>query len=969
MNKTIKNAFKRIGCFLIVSCMFFQTALLCACKQTETTENYEVAFVELEDGYAVQIKKGETVWDNIQTGVFGVRVAYDNISEVSDVEYAYYQSYALIDGGYEASSFVIADDGSKYQAKDTFKISNTGVEVVRTFTVTEEGSALGFTTYFPLRDKNEGSVEDREWFAPGNYYGNDDYNFSGVGIKTGFCEEAIIAADNMSAPVVANYNDKETFSIIDRTKGYRETVVADYDAKTSWVLIDESINLPGIGLKNVYEGAQTYVEMYHTYPSETYNYINTRPFTHNYRMLPVKEGLSREIAFEVTIDGYSDFQSAVDGTWRDAYEDYSVIDYRYTPRAVYEALAKNLYASYGYLNSVPQYMVNTDHPLAESGFLYRNVDLAYLMTCAGYRLNKPEYIEQATELIDFHIKKDLIANSINDVERAEAEGILAVLDAYKVHLKNGVDKIDWLAFVIKATKQKAELNHPMDIPLYLAVAEYIKDDSYIEKSAQILKEYEERHSDFYYEGAIVNPSMEAIPNRESGMIYLNIYLKMYELTGENHYLEKAKQCETYIESNMIIQSIAWEAVDSTGYETMPDGRFREIGLGNSQVKTYGLSWISGQTASVDNMTAYSVPDLLKLYNFTKNERYKEFADYLVVNSSLYVNMGDKNWLMDDFRHSSGVGFQNEYFGLAPTTDVVAGSRGSMHASNLGWNMFVVFYSLECYAEYDENFFAQALKAYDTSVLKTVNASSELNSIYRSYNAVDKNSESYWKPAKEDDNKQITIDLGEYVTVQKISMKSIGVNKATLFGSTDGVSFTKLDENFISEKDVNGIYRYIRIQLVDVEADVGIGDIDVIGNPIVGTNYALDAKTTVSGVEIKEMTDWNYSTMWQSSKNSDVILVDLGSIKTITEVSMTFKNNLSFIGQDYIQLPVSEVNYSYIIEYSNTGDNWKTYVDKADDPKMLAVYKETKLVKARYFRITATTSRGNLSMTELKILGV
>ena len=258
-------------------------------------------------------------------------------------------------------------------------------------------------------------------------------------------------------------------------------------------------------------------------------------------------------------------------------------------------------------------MVNTDHPLAESGFLYRNVDLAYLMICAGYRLDKPEYIEQANELIDFHIKKDLIANSINDVERAEAEGIMAVLDAYKVHLKNGVDKTDWLTYVLKATREKGEVNHPMDIPLYLAVAEYIKDQSYITKSAQILMEYEQAHNDFYYEGAIVNPAMEAIPNIESGMVYLDIYLNMYELTGEERYLEKAKQCELYVESNLILQNIAWEAVDTTGYEVMPDGRFREIGIGNSQVKPYGLSWISGQTSSVDNMTAYSVPDLLQLY--------------------------------------------------------------------------------------------------------------------------------------------------------------------------------------------------------------------------------------------------------------------------------------------------------------------------------------------------------------------
>ena len=77
----------------------------------------------------------------------------------------------------------------------------------------------------------------------------------------------------------------------------------------------------------------------------------------------------------------------------------------------------------------------------------------------------------------------------------------------------------------------------------------------------------------------------------------------------------------------------------------------------------------------------------------------------------------------------------------------------------------------------------------------------------------------------------------------------------------------------------------------------------------------------------------------------------------------------FIGQDFVSLPVNVVNYSYKIEYSNTGDNWKTYVDRTNEPKMLAVYREQVYVKARYFKITATSSRGNVSMAELKILGV
>lgn len=956
----MKKILKRISCVALGAFLAFSFAA-CNDDGEKKKESYKLSFASVGDGYAAEVSRGNNKWSNKESGAFGVRVSYDAVKNVSETEYAYYSEYRETDGGYLAIAELETEDGSRFVAEDTYRVSESGVEVVRNFTVEEKGCAEGFMTYYPIRDEQAGEVLEREWFAPGAYYGNDEYNFWGTGIKIGFTEDAVANVDNLSAPVVANYRSGSAFSIVDRTRGYRETVVGDTVASQNSILVDKAFNIPGIGLKDVYEADGTYVEMYHCYPSHTHNYINIYPFTNNYRMLPIEKDLSRETAFEIKIEDYETFDDSVDGIWRDVYDEYSVIERRYAPLDVYKALTDNIYRSYGILNNVPQYMTNTDHPYTESGFLYRNTDLASLMISAGYRLDKLEYIDQADTLIDYHIAKDLIVdNIVNKSERAEAEGVMAVLEAYKTHLENGVNKKDWLAYVIRKTEQKREVRDSMSIPLFLRVAEYIKDYSYVELSAEILEDYEETHADFYYTGAIVNNSGDPIPNREAGMIYMDIYLDMYKLTGDKDYLEKAKHCELYFESNMILQNIMMQADGATGYETLSDGRFRELGtVGNTQLKPYGLSWVSGQTASADNASAYAVPDILALYEYTGEERYLDFADYVMTNSLLYVNMGDKTWLMDDIRHSSGFGFQNEYFGIAASTDVVSAGRGTMHMSNLGWNMFVVLNSLDYWADYDENFLVGTRENYDTAVLKYAVASSSLNSVYRPYNAVDKRGETAWKPAADDAERILTVDLGEFVQIEKIELSG-NVSGAKVFVSADGAEYMEVEP-----EDANSICRYIRIQVAEGGS---VSDLKAIGNPVVAKNYALDAQVTVMGAPVETMSDWNYDTVWRSSKQTDTINVDLGKIYGITEVSMLFNVNVNFSGQDYVS-SVNNIPYSYKIEYSATGDEWFTYIDRSSTPFVSAVYKESVYVRARYFRITATAGTGNLTMNELKISGV
>ena len=54
MKKAIKSAVKRLGCFLLVSCILFQGLVLSACKKKETPPStYNLTFVNVDGEYAV----------------------------------------------------------------------------------------------------------------------------------------------------------------------------------------------------------------------------------------------------------------------------------------------------------------------------------------------------------------------------------------------------------------------------------------------------------------------------------------------------------------------------------------------------------------------------------------------------------------------------------------------------------------------------------------------------------------------------------------------------------------------------------------------------------------------------------------------------------------------------------------------------------------------------------------------------
>ena len=377
-------------------------------------------------------------------GAFGVLISYDDIDYLSPIFSSNYQSVEKEGDKYICTATVTTKKGSKFKAVDTIYQENDRIKIEREFTVLEaNANDLGFSVYFQIENKEQAAPLDYKWFCPSAYYGNDDWTFNGTGEKVAFTEsEAVISNDNSGIPLLLNYKDQKAFSILDTTDGYRETIASDYGVTDNHILVDERFNVGGIGLKEIEVNDAIHTQIFQTYPSYSFNFLGIYSFAAQYRMLPVVEGLTRNISFELNLKKYDSFYLANKAEYRYGYDHYAVIDKRYAAQDVLDATLEYLDKSYDVKEGVPQYMVHSDHAVPDSGFLYRNTDIAGFMLSNGRRLNNEKYINNALTVLENHIANDRLdkglvaSDDLTYTKRASNDALYNLCLAYNLELKN-----------------------------------------------------------------------------------------------------------------------------------------------------------------------------------------------------------------------------------------------------------------------------------------------------------------------------------------------------------------------------------------------------------------------------------------------------------------------------------------------------------------------------------------------------
>ncbi len=966
---------KRAFCAILGTIMALGSlSALAACSDNRlsvSADGYTLSVESTDGGYSVSVEKNGVRYST-DAAALGIR--FDrNSFRADDPVYAAYSAVELKNGMLVGTGSVASEYGSKISFEDWWSVAGGKVNVDRQFTVTKAGEDNGFMTELKLRDAQEGSVVDSDWFVPSTHYITGEHDFSQTSTRMYFSgTDLVIPADDVSVLSASRYADGKSFTMLDTTPGYRENIIEDRESSSTVLYIDEAINVPGIAV-----GEQDgHVTMSHLYPS----YVNKQADVYTWRLLPVEIGFTRTVSFSITIGDEANYAQMLQNVWRDAYARYGFADKRYAVSDVYETLIDAVDRSYSvsYVwGNIPQYMTNTDHYFPDSGFLYRNLELATLMLKEGRAREDAEMVENAWSVIEYQIGNDCLDTGIrayvptNSVyKRVLFDGLGSAVDLYLYLSESGTQdnadfSLDDLLFYIvdKAEKYKNETS-AMALTFYVKLWKYGDQlgVDYAEEALRLLEKAYEDTEDYngYYGG--VESTNTLISVAEDYMILVRAFLDAYETDGQKKWLDKAVVLGDYLETYQMIQPFDLNLEGATGAE----GYYLAF-IGNERFQAHGYIYNNTQHGILDIANTSSVIDYYRLYQYTQDEHYLDFAQDKLYNSMLYINMGDKVGYMDDPVHSAGKGFMNEFVGNSTfrTGYAEAGIRGAAHDSNIAWNVWQIVSSLKWFEENCGGYLpggAEEDLEHDLAQNRYATGESA-DPAHTAAKAVDGDLSTCWIPAQDN---TMTIDLNEFCEVSAVSVTAAGEGASVKVSfSNDGVNFS--EEQAVSFSGVQGslqtgrLARYVRLR---TENAVGLADVQVTGVPAFYGTISYDGTVVSadgSGAE-NCLDESNYTTAWNAGEASQerVLVLDLGGQAAIFQTAIKFADDANNV--------LTSGACGYTIEISDDQQTWTPYAENAGDTAGF-VFVDEGYAEARYVRLTLRSSAWqNFTVSDFKVMG-
>lgn len=586
---------------------------------------------------------------------------------------------ALADGKVVRIPLVRGRDASVYSARfhnasfflkyRTTEESKNGVRFILEGEADLNGSADGyafgaeiFTDLPPIGTK---------LFSPSCWYGSaENCKFPFLG------EYAGGGVDSLSAPVAGIWHEGSGFVLTDLTEGRRQTAEGDSDASESKNLVSSHFDFPSIGVRK-----NKILALWYRYPAATYSFCGSGAVVN--RFIDRK---NCKFSFRVDrAEAYS-FEEFSKNAWRTAYKAFAKIDETIDISAALNAVINHTVNSYGERNGIAQFMVNADHFVPESGFLYRNADLAaLLLSMKREGFSVPISDERCIRVTDEQVKREYAGkNQFFAFWRSRFEGVHSVYRAYRLLKNEGIEKKEWLGFVLGEAEIALSADECFSVPLLCELYRDMGEKKYLsaarDKCEKVWNEYFSKGR-FY--GGIVDFIGEPSLDKESGIAGMDAFLSLYAASGERENLERARRCADYTETYHQLQDIDLEPFG------LDDGRFHAAGKGNSHVSARGLGFIANTCAAGDIAGLLAAGRYAELSVLVADPHYADFARLLYRNVYLSVNLFDKAGSMADALYSSGAGFINEYIQMGISCDPVGLGRGMAHDSGIAWCPYTI----------------------------------------------------------------------------------------------------------------------------------------------------------------------------------------------------------------------------------------------------------------------------------------
>lgn len=376
---------------------------------------------------------------------------------------------------------------------------------------------------------------------------------------------------------------------------------------------------------------------------------------------PVREGFSQEYSVGVTFGRYDDFNTMMRDTWRTVYERirdnlFAVDNQAFYAEGmkVFDRYTQKYGEAYGLPFACQLPNLDVSSVSFQFGFVGQQPGIGYLLLRHGLIEKDDAMYEKGEKLLDFWAERGLLENGTPQMcyhpaeDRFEpypyyirmmADGLEAVLDAYVFLKKHGREKKEWIDFCTKAADRILKLQNEdgsfahayyedgsvrmEDKGVSTSIIRFLVRMSLaLQKDAY--KQAALRAGDYSYDHIFKETSYRGgtcdnatITDKESGIYALFGFQALYDLTGEEKWLEAAKGAADYTET----WTYAWKFPVATPFEKHPFNKYSISG--QSIITIFG---------GADIYMAACAFEYYRLYLSTGDSHYLDFAKFVYKNT-------------------------------------------------------------------------------------------------------------------------------------------------------------------------------------------------------------------------------------------------------------------------------------------------------------------------------------------------
>lgn len=378
---------------------------------------------------------------------------------------------------------------------------------------------------------------------------------------------------------------------------------------------------------------------------------------------PVEVGFTQDYTIAVNIDFYPNFQTMMKKTWRHVYARLKDELVDISNEELFENNMKLLTQVTNEYNpgvwgtpfaaQLPQFDPNSTS--AEMGFVGQQTGIGYQLIRWGTIKGEEEAIIKGKGIIDFWVNKTMTDIGCPRVWyhlgmdqfepqpiwiRQIGDGLEGILDAYVFLHNRGEEHSDWLDYCIKTADwlcdnqnedgsfyrsynydgsmcMDSKANTPSVVRFLVLMKVVTGQDRYEEAAYRAgVWTFDNLYVDMEYRGGTCDNA--DIQDKEAGIYALFAFLALYDLRGEDIWIEAACGAADYVETFTYM----WNYPIATNFPTMPFNTHR----------ISGQSHITVGSGAADVYMACGSYVYYRLYLITGDEHYRDYAEFIHLNT-------------------------------------------------------------------------------------------------------------------------------------------------------------------------------------------------------------------------------------------------------------------------------------------------------------------------------------------------